>query len=55
MRLSDRSERLMTTPLCPRCRRTDVDEEEQTGSSKRWFVCNWCGHRFAASSLAIAN
>lgn len=33
---------------CPKCRRVDrVDEEEQTGSSNRWFVCARCGTRFS--------
>ena len=35
-------------PPCPTCRKSDwVDEEEQNGSSQRWFVCNQCGRRYA--------
>jgi len=35
-------------PACPRCLRADqVEEEEQSGSSQRWFVCNRCGLAFS--------
>jgi hypothetical protein len=34
---------------CPRCHRNDrVEEEDQGGSSSRWFVCERCGTRFSA-------
>jgi hypothetical protein len=34
-------------PPCPRCRRIDrTEEEEQTGSSQRWFLCERCGLRY---------
>src|ERR1700674_1348758 len=30
-------------PPCPRCHRlTGVEEDEQSGSSLRWFVCRLC-------------
>jgi hypothetical protein len=32
---------------CPRCGRSDrVEEEEQSGSSARWFTCARCGLRY---------
>jgi len=35
------------TPPCPVCRRIDlVEEEEQSGSSRRWFICGRCGRRY---------
>jgi DNA-directed RNA polymerase subunit M/transcription elongation factor TFIIS len=34
-------------PPCPKCHRIDrSEEEEQTGSSTRWFVCDRCGIRY---------
>jgi len=34
-------------PACPRCHRNDqVEEEEQSGSSQRWFICNRCHQPF---------
>jgi len=37
------------SPSCPRCKRADSsDEESQTGSSARWFVCNYCGMRYTS-------
>jgi hypothetical protein len=34
-------------PPCPKCRRADrVEEEDQSGSSARWFACLRCGMRF---------
>jgi len=38
-----------STPIspCPKCHRIDqAEEEEQSGSSRRWFVCNRCGIRY---------
>src|SRR5262245_20851501 len=35
-----------TAPSCPRCRTSHIEEEDQSGSSARWFVCNGCGHRW---------
>jgi transposase-like protein len=36
-------------PSCPRCKNTaGVVEEEQTGSSLRWFVCRLCFHVWSA-------
>jgi DNA-directed RNA polymerase subunit M/transcription elongation factor TFIIS len=36
------------TPICPRCLNADrTEEEDQTGSSTRWFVCERCGLRFS--------
>jgi len=36
-------------PPCPRCHRIDqAEEEDQTGSSARWFVCARCGTRYMA-------
>src|ERR1700716_3438422 len=33
-------------PPCPKCHRIDrSEEEEQTGSSTRWFICERCGIR----------
>jgi len=33
---------------CPRCRRaTGVEEDDSTGSSRRWFVCRLCGRRWS--------
>jgi len=34
-------------PPCPKCHRIDrSEEEEQTCSSTRWFVCDRCGIRY---------
>ena len=34
-------------PRCPKCDRSDhAEEEEQSGSSRRWFLCTWCGLRY---------
>src|SRR5262245_2200075 len=33
-------------PSCSRCGSHHADEEDQSGSSARWFVCNACGHRW---------
>jgi hypothetical protein len=31
-------------PICPRCKKSDyLEEEEQSGSAQRWFVCTRCG------------
>jgi hypothetical protein len=39
--------RRLPTPPCPRCHRIDqTEEEEQSGSSARWFVCHRCGIRY---------
>jgi hypothetical protein len=36
-------------PPCIKCQRVDrVEEEEQSGSSARWFLCTRCGVRYAA-------
>jgi hypothetical protein len=36
-------------PPCPKCHRIDqAEEEEQTGSSDRWFLCARCGMRYSA-------
>jgi hypothetical protein len=37
-------------PPCPHCHRlTGVEEEEQSGSSLRWFVCRLCAHVWSSS------
>jgi hypothetical protein len=37
-------------PPCPRCHRlTGVEEEEQSGSSLRWFCCRLCAHVWSSS------
>jgi hypothetical protein len=37
-------------PPCPRCLRlTGVEEDENTGSSLRWFICRLCGHCWSAA------
>jgi hypothetical protein len=34
-------------PSCPKCLRNHhVEEEQQSGSSDRWFLCAMCGTRF---------
>jgi len=33
-------------PACPRCQSEQREEQEQTGSSARWFVCLRCGHPY---------
>jgi DNA-directed RNA polymerase subunit M/transcription elongation factor TFIIS len=39
-------------PPCPKCRRIDrAEEEEQTGSSARWFTCTHCGFRYREPSV----
>ena len=36
-------------PPCIKCHRVDrVEEEEQSGSSDRWFLCTRCGIRYTA-------
>jgi hypothetical protein len=36
-------------PPCPECHRIDrLEEEDQSGSSARWFICVRCGRRFTA-------
>ena len=41
--------RMAIAPPCPTCQRTDrVEEEDQSGSSSRWFVCTRCGRRYTA-------
>ncbi len=43
--------RPMPTPptVCPRCRRTDIEEEETSGSSLKWLVCRFCGHHWSVT------
>jgi hypothetical protein len=37
----------LVVPACPKCHKADrVEEEEQSGSSSRWFLCARCGTRF---------
>jgi len=37
-------------PTCPRCKTADyLEEEEQSGSAQRWFVCNRCGTMVSVS------
>jgi hypothetical protein len=43
-----------TNSACPRCRSPHVDEQQQTGSSQRWFDCCNCGHRWALSARELA-
>jgi hypothetical protein len=33
---------------CPRCHSLHVEEQDQCGSSQRWFDCCACGHRWAS-------
>jgi predicted RNA-binding Zn-ribbon protein involved in translation (DUF1610 family) len=34
-------------PPCPKCKRIDrAEQEEQTGSSNQWYVCERCGVRY---------
>jgi uncharacterized protein YbaR (Trm112 family) len=41
-------------PACPKCKRTDrAEEEDQTGSSRRWFVCDRCGIRYPFYSASL--
>jgi len=36
-------------PPCPKCGRADqAEEEDQSGSSERWFMCARCGIRYTA-------
>ena len=44
----------MTQPDCPRCRSPRVEEQDQNGSSQRWFDCCNCGHRWAQSAREVA-
>jgi uncharacterized protein YbaR (Trm112 family) len=45
----------LTIPACPKCKRTDrAEEEDQTGSSRRWFVCDRCGIRYPFDSASAA-
>ena len=40
-------------PPCPKCHHPDrVEEEDQSGSSDRWFVCVRCGLRFSPTAKA---
>jgi DNA-directed RNA polymerase subunit M/transcription elongation factor TFIIS len=40
---------------CPKCQRNDrVEEEDQSGSSSRWFVCERCGIRFSLKPRRLA-
>ena len=42
-------------PACPRCLRlTSVEEDENTSSSLRWFVCRLCGHCWSAAPKSDA-
>ncbi len=36
-------------PECPRCQRSDSDEEETSGSSLKWLVCRFCGHLWSVT------
>jgi hypothetical protein len=37
-------------PICPRCKTAAyLEEEEQSGSAQRWFVCNRCGTMVSVS------
>jgi hypothetical protein len=37
-------------PPCPRCHQTvGVEEDEQSGSSLRWFRCTVCSHDWSSS------
>ena len=39
-----------TLPPCPRCHQlAGVEEEENAGSSRRWFICRLCGHCWSAA------
>jgi hypothetical protein len=39
-------------PPCPKCHRIDhVEEEDQSGSSGRWFLCDRCGMRYSAITI----
>jgi hypothetical protein len=44
----------MTTPPCPKCRRFDLaEEEDQGGSSARWFICSRCGVRYTLTRRSV--
>jgi hypothetical protein len=40
--------------LCGQCGRKDsIEEEDTSGSSLHWFVCNHCGYRWGRSGRSI--
>jgi len=42
--------RVTDPPICPRCKKADyLEEEEQSGSAQRWFVCSRCGTMVSVS------